>query len=160
MALGPYHGMPPGGYGHMRTSTADRERAIDVLKAGFAEGRLTQEEYTERVGRVYHSRTYAELAALTADLPAGPLGALTPSSPPPPPAYHVAPDQRPLNGLAVASLVCALIPGIPWLAVLLGIAARGQIRERGERGAALANAGLAIGGFFTLVLILYVLGNR
>jgi len=66
------------GYGAMRSSTADRERAVDVLKAAFAEGRLDQAEYTDRVGLVYSSRTYAELAALTADLPVGPLGTLAP----------------------------------------------------------------------------------
>jgi len=55
----------------MRAASADRERAVDVLKAGFAEGRLTQDEYNERIGRAYAARTYGELTALTADLPAG-----------------------------------------------------------------------------------------
>lgn len=54
-------------------SNADRERAVDVLRAGFAEGRLTQGELNERVARAYASRTYGELTGLTADLPAGPL---------------------------------------------------------------------------------------
>ncbi|HEX6523339.1 MAG TPA: DUF1707 domain-containing protein [Streptosporangiaceae bacterium] len=56
-------------------ANADRERAVDVLRAGFAEGRLTQDEFNERVARVYASRTYGELADLTDDLPAGPLPA-------------------------------------------------------------------------------------
>ncbi len=56
-------------------ANADRERAVDVLRAGFAEGRLTQDEYNERVARAYASRTYGELADLTADLPAGPVPA-------------------------------------------------------------------------------------
>ena len=64
--------MPPPGPGQLRSSAADRERAADVLKAAFAEGRLDQDEYSERVGQVHASRTYAELAALTADLPAAP----------------------------------------------------------------------------------------
>jgi hypothetical protein len=68
--------MVPLDYGGMRASTADRERAVDVLKAAFAEGRLDQGEYTDRVGLAYSSRTYAELAALTADLPVGPLGTM------------------------------------------------------------------------------------
>src|SRR5258708_35315034 len=76
MATGPGDGMVPLGHGAMRASTADRERAIDVLKAAFAEGRLDHAEYADRVGRVYSSRTYAELAALTADLPIGPLGTM------------------------------------------------------------------------------------
>jgi len=72
--------MVPVDYGAMRASTADRERAVDVLKAAFAEGRLDQNEYAERVGLAYSSRTYADLASLTADLPVGPLGTL-PSAP-------------------------------------------------------------------------------
>lgn len=54
-------------------ATADRERAAGVLRAGFAEGRLTQDELDDRLARVYSSRTYGELWALTADLPAGPM---------------------------------------------------------------------------------------
>jgi hypothetical protein len=53
--------------------TADRERTVGVLRAGFAEGRLSQDELDERVAQVYAARTYADLWALTADLPAGPL---------------------------------------------------------------------------------------
>ena len=80
------------GYREMRTSTADRERAVDVLKAAFAEGRLDQTEYTDRVGLVYSSRTYAELGALTADLPVGPLGTL-PQAPVMPVPYQQVPYQ-------------------------------------------------------------------
>lgn len=53
----------------MRSSRADRERTVDLLKAAFEEGRLDQDELAERAGQAYSSRTYAELAALTADLP-------------------------------------------------------------------------------------------
>jgi Domain of unknown function (DUF1707) len=58
--------------GSMLASNADRDRAIDVLRAGFAEGRLTQSEFEERMARVQASRTYDQLAELTCDLPAGP----------------------------------------------------------------------------------------
>ena len=54
-------------------ASADRERAVGVLRAGFAEGRLSQDELDERVGRAYSARTYGELWALTGDLPAGPF---------------------------------------------------------------------------------------
>ena len=52
---------------------ADRERSVGVLRAGFTEGRLTQDELNDRVARAYAARTYRDLWALTADLPAGPL---------------------------------------------------------------------------------------
>jgi Domain of unknown function (DUF1707) len=60
-----------GGLGQLRTSHADRERAIDTLKAAFVQGRLTKDEFGQRVGQVLASRTYADLDALTADMPEG-----------------------------------------------------------------------------------------
>jgi len=57
--------------GHLRASHADREQVIDTLKATFVQGRLTKDEFDERIGQTLASRTYAELAAVTADIPAG-----------------------------------------------------------------------------------------
>lgn len=50
---------------------ADRERAIRTLRAAFTQGRLTEDEHDARTAQVSASRSHAELAALTADLPAG-----------------------------------------------------------------------------------------
>jgi Domain of unknown function (DUF1707) len=60
-----------GGHGTWRASSADREQVIDVLKAAFVHGRLAKNEFDLRVGQVLASRTYADLAVLTADIPAG-----------------------------------------------------------------------------------------
>ena len=59
-----------GGRGRLRASHADREQVIEVLKAAFVQGRLDRDEFDLRVGRALASRTYADLAALTADIPA------------------------------------------------------------------------------------------
>jgi hypothetical protein len=64
-----------GGRSHLRASHADREQVIDMLKAAFVQGRLTKAELDRGVGQVLASLTYADLAALTADIPAGPAGA-------------------------------------------------------------------------------------
>ena len=42
---------------------------IDTLKAAFVQGRLTKDELDERAGQTFTARTYAELAAVIADLP-------------------------------------------------------------------------------------------
>ena len=57
------------GYSHVRASHADREQVIDVLKAAFVQGRLAKDELDLRLGRVLAAQTYADLSALTADLP-------------------------------------------------------------------------------------------
>jgi hypothetical protein len=69
-----------GGRGHLRSSHADREQVIGILKAAFVQGMLAKDEFDLRVGQVLASRTYAELAALTTDLPAW-LAAARPPKP-------------------------------------------------------------------------------
>jgi hypothetical protein len=59
------------GRGHLRASRADREQVVSILRAAFVQGRLGKDEFDLRVGQAFESRTYAELAAVTADLPAG-----------------------------------------------------------------------------------------
>jgi len=49
---------------------AGREQVIAALKAAYVQGRLTKEEFEIRVGQVL--AIYAELDALTADIPAAP----------------------------------------------------------------------------------------
>ena len=78
---GDHRTAPAGGHGHLRASHADRERVIEVLKDAFVQGRLTRHELDSRAGQALASRTYAELAALTADIPAGPAAAPPPRQP-------------------------------------------------------------------------------
>jgi hypothetical protein len=136
------------GFPGMLAANADRERAIDVLRAGFAEGRLTRAEYDDRTARVYAARTYGELAGLTADLPGGPL-----SGPAHYPNAGYPPQQvaRPaINSMAVAALVCGIgefftmgLTAVP--AIVLGHAARRQLRRTGQSGEGMALAGLILG---------------
>ena len=67
------------GRSHLRASHADRDQVIGTLKAAFVQGRLTKAELDARVTQTLTSRTYADLAALTADLPAGLFAATPPS---------------------------------------------------------------------------------
>jgi len=69
------------GRGHLRACHADREQVIGVLKAAFVQGRLGTDELDARVGQALAARTHADLAKLTADLPAGPAAAEPPSQP-------------------------------------------------------------------------------
>ena len=75
--------------GRWRASHADREQVVGALKAAFVQGRLTADELDERVGQALAARTYAELAALTTDLPADPAPARQPA-----PATQPAPDRQ------------------------------------------------------------------
>jgi len=162
MTMRPGYGIPTwgdaAGAGYLRASTADQERAIDVLKAGFAEGRLTKDEHDARVSRAYAARTYGELAVVTADLPGGQIMA---------PSWHpvlAAPART--NPLAIASLVCGLAQpftaGLTMIpAIVLGHVAHSQIRRTGERGGGLATGGLVLGWIglvFALLITLAVVG--
>lgn len=136
---------------------------MSVLKDAFTEGRLTQPEYEERVGRAYQARTYGDLDLITGDIPQHTLPpALRPAAPPYIPA---APYPSQTNGQAIGSLVCGIcgpltggLSSIP--AVVLGHVARSKIRETGQQGDGLAVAGLILGylaivGYGVLYLVMF-----
>ena len=56
----------------MRAGDADRDSTIASLREAYAEGRLTQEEFDERLESAHAARTYADLAEVTSDLPKRP----------------------------------------------------------------------------------------
>ncbi|MEU6316966.1 DUF1707 and DUF4190 domain-containing protein [Streptomyces sp. NPDC047009] len=155
----PWPGQPaPPAQSPMLASHADRERAVDVLRAGYAEGRLEQPEFERRVARAYAARTLGELALIVADLPQGPMPqpALVPQMVLPRPKTN---DKA--VGAAVCGLLCvptAGLTGIP--AIVLGHVARDEIRRKGESGDGLALTGLILGWLSTagwaLVLVLTV----
>ena len=77
------------GRGRLRASHADREQVICTLKTVFVQGLLDKDEFDLRVGQAFASRTYAELAAVTAGIPARP-------DPAPPPKPAGAQAQQPV----------------------------------------------------------------
>ncbi|HEY7264497.1 MAG TPA: DUF1707 domain-containing protein [Trebonia sp.] len=94
------------GLSRLRASHADREQVIEVLKAAFVQGRLDRDELDLRVGQALASRTYADLAALTADITPAQLTRARP----PEPARGSANKKK----KAVAALSCATLayPGL------------------------------------------------
>jgi hypothetical protein len=56
----------------MRAGDKDRQRVVEQLGKHFGEGRLSIEEFDERVVRAHESRYLDELPALTVDLPSDP----------------------------------------------------------------------------------------
>jgi hypothetical protein len=109
--VGPGDGTAGGaGHGRLPASHADREQAIDALKAAFVQGRLTKDEFDVRIGRAIASRTCADLASLTADIPG--LTADIPGRPAARPARE--PARKPArhsNGkkAVAAAIACALV---------------------------------------------------
>ncbi|MFC5665481.1 DUF4190 domain-containing protein [Kitasatospora misakiensis] len=176
----PYHAMPPVAMPQaampqsaMRAATADRERTVDVLKAAFAEGRLSAAEYGERFEAASTAQTYGQLARLVADLPAGPMVAPQMVSPqlagplvvPVPQTFLAPPPPRRTNAVAVTSLVLGLlcVPtggllGVP--AVITGHIGRRQAAERNEEGDGMAVTGIVFGwlsiAFWGLLFLLAV----
>lgn len=60
----------------IRAADADREQAAAGLREHFAAGRLTSEEFDERLDGIYAARTLGELEDLMADLPGSDLAQL------------------------------------------------------------------------------------
>src|SRR5581483_348312 len=101
--------------GRRPPSHADREQAIGTLKAGFVHGRLTKDEFDARIAQALGCVTYAELAALTADLPV--------RSPPPPPR----PVSNALRWAASGLMTPAALAAAFLLASVRGAGAAGAV---------------------------------
>lgn len=54
---------------HLRVSDAERQAVTDRLAEHFADGRLDQAEFDDRVGRAMNAKTRADLSGLFSDLP-------------------------------------------------------------------------------------------
>lgn len=139
------------GRGDLRASDADREEAVERLRAAALEGRLDSDELEDRIASAYGARWCSELTALTLDVT-------------PPPA-RVAPPvfvrpQRRVNLLAIASIVLAVM-WMGWLgsfaAVVTGHVALRQISRSGgaQTGRTAAMVGLTI-GYLALAMLLLV----
>ena len=113
MVAEPGSGAAPGalGRGHLRASHADREQVIGLLKIAFVQGRLSKDELDARLAKTLAARTYADLALLTADLPAGLIAARPPGEP-------ARPGPRPTVGKVVAG-AALIVPPPAMVAVTL-----------------------------------------
>jgi hypothetical protein len=86
----------------MRASDHDRQEVVDRLRGAVDDGRLTMDEYVDRMGRAYQAVTHGDLAPLHADLPAAAPVARREAVPP-----AVTPPVRVAPGI-LASLPVAL----------------------------------------------------
>jgi class 3 adenylate cyclase len=99
VSLTPPDGEPLG----VRLSDQDRERVVEVLKTSCGDGRLTLDEFSERVEAAYRTVALGDVAPVLADLPhpfgpdfAGVLSAETDHAPvpAPPQARHAATGRK------------------------------------------------------------------
>ena len=98
---------PAAGGPQTLASDADRDSAVGLLNAAWAEGRLTADEYDQRLSAAYAARTWQQLGQVTADLPA-------------PSAAAVGQAARGVFAGADLCLLCVLLvacppAGIAWL---------------------------------------------
>ena len=93
----------------VRASDADRQRVIDALQRHTAAGRLTLDEFSERVGSVFAARTLQDLAAATVDLPADDVAAQ-------PGDGHAANARQLLIAFVVAAVALVLFAAVYALA--------------------------------------------
>jgi Domain of unknown function (DUF1707) len=96
----------------LRAADADRERAAEILRQAAAEGRITFDELDERVNQAYAAKTFADLEALTSDLPGPRVSASAPAVT----RYQRAqvPAGTPVSAVSVAVMSGAKRAG-PWL---------------------------------------------
>ena len=113
--------------------TGKTEQVIEALKAAFVQGRLAKDEFDSRVGAALAA--YAELHALTADIPAA-----APAVPSPGPAATPSDEKRPQvsreaynkgliargaiggagGGMLVATIAVTVATGNPFVGFMVG----------------------------------------
>jgi hypothetical protein len=99
---------------HLRAADTDRAAVATALGEHMAAGRLTVDEYDERLARAYAAKTYGELAELTADLPTSKRHVPAPRSAGAQPAPMCAPGADPQSSWR-AWLTTSLIVTTIWL---------------------------------------------
>lgn len=133
----------------MRAADVDRERVAAALREEMAVGRITMEEFEDRLSRAYEAKTWEELRALTADLPVdiafeGEVRRPSPAAAPVPPPQVAGPPARgfpwfapflliPLVGMGIAvahGAIGALIPMAIIIWCVLGSGAHRAARRR------------------------------
>jgi uncharacterized protein DUF1707 len=112
----------------LRAADTDREAVAATLGRALSDGRLTVDEYEERLAKAYAARTYADLDPLTADLPR--TGATHRSTPAPAPTAPPVPRPagmcgqtpwaRTMRSVWASWLTTALIVTTIWLATSIG----------------------------------------
>ena len=107
----------------IRAGDADREQVVRALQRHTGAGRLTLDEFAARAGAAHRAVTYADLAALTADLPAEPE------------------RRRPTRGPVAVALIVAVV-----FALLLGVGAMAQAAGLLHMNAMMAGMGAGMPG--------------
>jgi hypothetical protein len=95
---------------NLRASDLDRERAVEFLKAHYADGRLREDELAWRTDAAYRAVALSDLDRLTADLPA--------FAPRRPARRRVSPVALVLLA-AFAVVIVAAVPPETWLVMLV-----------------------------------------
>jgi Domain of unknown function (DUF1707) len=87
----------------LRAADADRDRVAELLRQAAAEGRITFDELDERISQAYAAKTFADLEALTSDLPGPGVSAPVPAVPGYQPADVPTGTHAPTISLAILS---------------------------------------------------------
>src|SRR5215467_12788876 len=96
----------------LRAADTDRDQTAELLRRAAAEGRISFDELDERIARAYAAKTFADLEALTSDLPGPGVRAPAPAAPRYQPAE--VPAGTPAPSFSVAVMSGAQRAG-PWL---------------------------------------------
>lgn len=109
----------PSANGRSRVGDQERDTACDELSRQFAEGRLTQDEFDERIGLATVAVTAADLHALVADLPrlADGRGGQSRPIPQPTPPGRLSLTGEPVLSATTVALVLAVVSALTMLGI-------------------------------------------
>src|SRR5919202_7133873 len=100
---------------NLRAADSDRQAVAAALGRHLSDGRLTVEEYDERLAKAYAARTYGDLDGLVADLPRSTPPRPVPQHAPAPVGGGCAPRSGQVRGAWASWLTVAVIVTAIWL---------------------------------------------
>lgn len=114
--------------GGLRIGDAEREQAAADLAEHFAQGRLGNDEYDERLDAIWTARTGADLAPIFEDLPR--------HQPAPAPVAQARPRGRsrrlPVVPVVAALVVLSVVTGAPFWLLIFALLFTGALGHGGR----------------------------
>jgi hypothetical protein len=111
----------------LRAGDADRQRVAERLHSAVSEGRLTFNEYDDRLRDAYGAQTYGDLDAILNDLPAPGAVEVAGTLPPMPSAPSPEDMLRPPMALVILWMIWAGLAAISVVALVLTSIASGRL---------------------------------
>jgi DUF1707 SHOCT-like domain len=144
-------------FSQMRPGHADRDKVIDRLQQAFADGRLADDEYEERLEKALSAKTFGDLTVLTRDIPGERLPQPMSGRFPIPLDQTRRPDMRPVASAALGVAGFVGFGPVAWIpSLIIGHQALKSLPKNDDRRS-MAIIGVSLAWMGVLLMVAFML---